>query len=185
MKIIKQDMTFEGTKIKGSRFIAFVFVVYTREDIVEKLAYVRQLYPNASHVCYAWILPDEGVFCHDDGEPTGSAGRPILQHIQGRNITNILAVSVRYFGGVKLGVGGLIRAYGDSVASVLDKVELLEHVILQWITVLYDYDISKYVQKILSNHSELCESVEHQYQEQVCTKIQTPLEHVSFWKQQT
>ena len=184
MKIIKQDATFEGTRTKGSRFIAFVFAVQTRTDCAEKLAQVRQQHPNASHICYAWILSNEGSFYSDDGEPTGSAGRPILQHVQGRNLTNVLAVSVRYFGGTKLGVGGLIRAYGNSIALVLDMVELEEDIVLETMSFFYDYDVQKHIQKIVSNHSDMYVSVEHQYREQICTQIQVPLEHVFFIRQQ-
>ena len=181
MKTIKCDASIERTKIKGSRFIGYVFSVQTKHQISQKLLEVRQKHPKASHICYAWILSNQEVYFYDDGEPNGSAGRPILQHIQGKNIVNVLGVSVRYFGGTKLGVGGLIRAYGDSIAVVLDTMELIDHIDMKNLEFHYDYFLSKHVQKILNNHTDLYESVEHMFLDQIYTKVRIPTEHVSFF----
>lgn len=113
--------THERTElIKGSRFIAFVCQVLSLDDVASELQRIRAKYPDASHHCYAYKLAKEQRFS-DDGEPGGSAGRPMLEVLERRGLDFVLAVVSRYFGGSKLGVGGLLRAYSGSLAKALDE----------------------------------------------------------------
>jgi uncharacterized YigZ family protein len=116
-------------KDKASKFIGFAYSVKEEDDIKEKLIYLKNLHPKATHHCYAYRLGfDKNNFrCNDDGEPNGTAGKPILGQIDSNNLTNCLIVVVRYFGGTKLGVSGLIDAYKEctklTVASTIITTE--------------------------------------------------------------
>lgn len=117
---------YEPEKVKGSRFIACVAPVETEEEAQAFLASVRSDFDDARHVGYAWRLGGSGenFRSSDDGEPSGSTGRPILLQLEGHEVTDAIACVVRYFGGVKLGVGGLMRAYGGAAGQALDRAEL-------------------------------------------------------------
>jgi uncharacterized YigZ family protein len=106
---------------KGSRFLAFSFKVYDEIQVKEKLYQLKMRFPDASHHCYAYVLGQgqEAQKSQDDGEPSNSAGRPILRAILSQELTFVLVVVVRYFGGTLLGIPGLISAYGESAKSVL------------------------------------------------------------------
>ncbi|MCA8965052.1 MAG: YigZ family protein [Planctomycetes bacterium] len=116
----------EPEKTKGSRHVANVLPVGGADQIAAALAAVRQRHRDANHHAFAWRLGSgEHEFRYsDDGEPSGSAGRPILQQIDGRELTDVLVVVSRYFGGTRLGVGGLVRAYGGAAAAALDRAEV-------------------------------------------------------------
>ena len=113
-------------KSKGSKFHAYAFSVLNETDIKSKLAELRLKYPDATHHCYAYVTGmDKSAFrANDDGEPSGTAGRPILRQIQKLELTNTLVVVVRYFGGTLLGVNGLIEAYGESAAEALKLCDI-------------------------------------------------------------
>ncbi len=117
---------YEPDKIKGSRFIACIAPVETEAEAQAFLQSVRDEFDDSRHVCYAWRLGGTGeeTRSNDDGEPSGSAGRPILLQLEGHEVTDAIACVVRYFGGVKLGVGGLMRAYGGAAGQALDRAEL-------------------------------------------------------------
>ncbi len=106
--------------IKNSKFITLLYKVYSLEDIKNTLINVKNLYPNATHYCYAYILNNEKK-SSDDGEPSGTAGTPILNILESNNLNYILAVVIRYFGGIKLGSSGLIRAYSRSVKETIKE----------------------------------------------------------------
>lgn len=128
-------------KEKGSKFLAFAYPVENEVQVKEILQDLRKKYFDATHHCYAYILGyQQEIFrANDDGEPNNSAGMPILGQIRSRNLTNTLVVVVRYFGGTKLGVSGLIQAYKDAVADVLDKTEIVERQIKQKMLLRFDY----------------------------------------------
>ncbi len=108
--------------VKGSRFITTVGPVVSEADAQELLAAVGEEMPDASHHCSAWRIAAPAIErCNDDGEPGGSAGRPILAQLAGRDLVNVAVVVTRYFGGTKLGVGGLVRAYGGAAGAALDE----------------------------------------------------------------
>lgn len=111
--------------IKNSRFIVVAQKVTTVDAALEVLEHCRQQYPDASHHCWAYRL--DGVYrFSDDGEPGGTAGRPMLELLEKRQLDRIMAVIIRYFGGVKLGAGGLVRAYAGSLAKALDTADIEE-----------------------------------------------------------
>jgi uncharacterized YigZ family protein len=115
-------------KIKGSRFIALGFPVNSENEALVRLDEIRKREYSATHHCFAYVTgPGEEKFKYsDDGEPSGTAGRPIYQAITGRNIYNVLVVVVRYYGGTKLGTGGLTRAYAQAASEMLDAVPIIE-----------------------------------------------------------
>lgn len=124
--------------VKKSRFIACVEPVTGREEALARVAQLKKEYPDATHVCWALLAGGQSA-AHDDGEPSGTAGRPMLEVLRHQDLQGVLASVVRYFGGVKLGTGGLVRAYTDAVAQALlksDKVPLV-HKILQSCRVPY------------------------------------------------
>ncbi|WP_426416308.1 YigZ family protein [Aestuariirhabdus sp. LZHN29] len=115
-------------EIKRSRFIGFIEPVSSREQALELLTRLRQQYPDARHHCWAYRVGSprspSAEACSDDGEPQGTAGRPMLNVLQHQSISDVMVVVVRYFGGIKLGAGGLIRAYTDAVQATVAKTVL-------------------------------------------------------------
>ena len=128
-------------KEKGSKFIAYSYPVYSEDQVKEKLEEVRKIEYSARHYCYAYILnPDKSSQrANDDGEPSSTAGKPILGQILSNDLTNILIVVVRYFGGVKLGVSGLIRSYKTAAAVVIANSTLITKTIKEQYEVSYKY----------------------------------------------
>lgn len=126
---------------KGSKFIAYAFPITEEEVVREHLAEVRALHPKARHHCWAYRLsPDRQVFrINDDGEPSGSAGRPILNMLLSYDVTNVFVVVVRYFGGTLLGVPGLINAYKTATKEALDAAEIIEKTVNDVYRVEFDY----------------------------------------------
>lgn len=121
--------TTEGTfRDKGSKFIAYAYPFEDENDLKDLLAAVKSEHPKARHWCYAYRLtPDRSIFrINDDGEPSGSAGRPILNTLLSNELTNILVVVVRYFGGTLLGIPGLINAYKNATQEAIDVAEVIE-----------------------------------------------------------
>jgi len=114
------------TEVKKSRFIARVVPVSTREDVRTWVDQARQDHPDARHVCWAYQIGQPGAAAeaamNDDGEPSGTAGKPILSVIQHKDMGDVLVIVIRYFGGIKLGAGGLVRAYAGAAESVLSAV---------------------------------------------------------------
>lgn len=151
------ETTSEGRGIfkeKGSRFLGFAFPVRNVEEIKERLAGLKKEYFDARHHCYAWILgPEKLQFrAFDDGEPNHSAGDPILGQIKSRNLTNTLVVVVRYFGGTKLGVSGLIQAYKSAASEALDASKTTEKFITQAFQIEFAYNNTSVVMAMLKKH---------------------------------
>ncbi len=128
-------------KDKGSRFLAFAFPVSSEEDVRQTVISLRQKYFDARHHCYAFRIgtSQEQVRAFDDGEPAHSAGAPILGQIRALNLTNVLVVVVRYFGGILLGVGGLIRAYKSAAAQALSAARIVSRQITRTFVLYSDY----------------------------------------------
>jgi uncharacterized YigZ family protein len=128
-------------KEKGSKFLGFAFPVSDEDDIKEKLDALRKKYYDARHHCYAYMLgrDQEQFRANDDGEPNHSAGDPILGQIRSNNLTNVLIVVIRYFGGTKLGVGGLISAYKTAAAEAIDANEIITEIVTKTIKFTFDY----------------------------------------------
>lgn len=114
-------------KEKGSKFIGFAFPVNTETDLKKSLEKIREEHPKATHHCYAFRLgmKGENYRSNDDGEPSGSAGLPIYNQLLAHEITNILVIVVRYYGGTKLGVSGLVKAYKESAKMTLEEAEMI------------------------------------------------------------
>ncbi len=126
---IRQPSTVE-TKVKGSRFIARTFVVKSVEEAMDRLGEIRKREYSATHHCYAYIVGRgaDRIFKYSDaGEPTGTAGKPIYDVISGSGATDVVCVVTRYFGGTKLGTGGLVRAYSEAAKGAMDNSGLQEN----------------------------------------------------------
>ena len=140
-------------KDNGSRFIAFAFPVETPDQVKSIVDSLKKEYHDARHHCYAYRLGYRGdVFrANDDGEPSGSAGRPILGQIDTLGLSDVLVVVVRYFGGIKLGIPGLIRAYKTSTADALSQTEIIEKVAGKNWQLSFDYLSMNAVMKVLKD----------------------------------
>ena len=142
-------------KDKNSKFYGYAFPVNTEEAIKSSLEFLRKKHYSARHFCYAWRLGVESVQyrANDDGEPSNSAGMPIYGQIQSFELTNILVVSVRYFGGTKLGVGGLINAYRSSAKLALESSIIEEKTIDIYFQLNFEYDLMSKVLRIIKENS--------------------------------
>ncbi len=140
-------------KEKGSKFIAFAIPVSNVEQIKEILEEKRKEHHDARHVCYAYILGvDKADYrSNDDGEPSGTAGRPILGSLLSAGVTNVLIAVVRYFGGTKLGTSGLINAYKVASADALENAEIIEKTVDEEIHISFDYLVMNDVMKIIKD----------------------------------
>jgi uncharacterized YigZ family protein len=137
-------------KEKGSKFLAFAFPVRTEDDIKHRLDDLRKQYYDARHHCYAYILGNRSdkYRANDDGEPNHSAGDPILGQIRSKDLTNTLVVVVRYFGGTKLGVSGLIAAYKTAAKEALDAAEVVETTIKDEVLIDFTYEQTSDVMRL-------------------------------------
>ncbi len=158
-------------KVEGSKFIATAFPVELRLQAEETLTKVRKEYFDATHHCYAYALGSEGKEsrCSDDGEPSGTAGIKILAAIQSKNLSDILVVVTRYFGGTKLGAGGLGRAYFESANRVLLEAVVVPKVVAEELQITFPYDETSRVMNTLSH----CKAkiVDTDYDEDVTLRI--------------
>ena len=138
--------------IKGSRFWAYAYSCDSEKHVKKIRDQLREEHPRASHFCYAWIFEDGRKGRSDDGEPKGSAGQPILKRLESIKCVNILLIVVRYFGGTKLGIGGLVRAYGGIAQQLLEQSTFKprkDYILLQ---ILCGYGDISVVQSILAQH---------------------------------
>lgn len=138
-------------KEKGSKFIAHVFHVESEEEVKDSLNQIKKQYHNARHHCYAYRLnPENELFrSNDDGEPSGTAGKPILNQILSYELFDVLVVVVRYFGGTKLGVSGLIRAYKAVTVDALEQAEVIQKSITRNIEIRFEYVLLNDVMRII------------------------------------
>ncbi len=140
-------------KEKGSKFLAFAYPVVSEEEVRARLEKIRKEYYDARHHCYAYRLGLRGDVWryNDDGEPSSTAGRPIYGQILSRELSDVLVAVVRYFGGIKLGVPGLIRAYKSAAADALDHSEIVEKVATEGFGVTFDYAAMDRVMRIVKD----------------------------------
>lgn len=138
-------------KEKGSKFLAYAYPVRNEEQIRECLDALRKRYYDATHHCYAWRLGVDGqnYRVNDDGEPSSTAGRPILGQLLSYGVTDVLVVVVRYFGGTKLGVSGLIAAYKESAAAVLSEAQIVERTVDVLFEVEFGYLVMNDVMRVV------------------------------------
>ena len=140
-------------KEKGSKFLSFAIPVSSADEVKEIVKNYRKEYYDSRHVCYAYMLgADRKEFrANDDGEPSGTAGRPILGQINSRELTNILVIVVRYFGGILLGTGGLVVAYKEATTDALDQAEVVEKTVDETIYIVFDYVLMNEVMRIIKD----------------------------------
>jgi len=149
MKTIKKDTTFEMF-INKSRFICILCNINSKEEVLEKLNYYKSSYKDATHYCYAYII-DSYMKCDDDKEPSGTAGVPILNVLKNNKFEHILCIVIRYFGGIKLGAGGLVRAYSRSVSECLKEAEVVNLSSGFEIEISFDYNYTKYIDNLVKD----------------------------------
>lgn len=140
-------------KDKGSRFISYVFPVNSEDQIREIIQSIKKEHHSARHHCYAWRLGAEKLLfrTNDDGEPSSSAGKPILGQIQSYDLTNILIVVVRYFGGTLLGVSGLINAYRNAAMDAITHAEITERLVEKFMVIEFSYSAMNEVMKVFKD----------------------------------
>ena len=140
-------------KEKGSKFLSFAIPVSSADEVKEIVKNYRKEYYDSRHVCYAYMLGAERkeFRANDDGEPSGTAGRPILGQINSRELTDILVIVVRYFGGILLGTGGLVVAYKEATTDALDQAEVIEKTVDETISIVFDYVLMNEVMRIIKD----------------------------------
>ena len=177
-KTVNEHHEFEIPKIKWSRFIGNIFHIESKEEAEKYLKEIKEKYRDATHNCYAYsygtnvnfdlfgnlkITPDY-FKQSDEGEPTNTAGKPILSQIQGHKLQNILIVVTRYFGGTLLGVGGLIQAYGEWAKKVIEHATITETEILKTVKLRYAFDLVPIVRNIVNKYDA---KIEEKYNKDV------------------
>lgn len=160
---------------RGSRFIAYVYPVSSIPGFKEKLAQVKKEHPKATHHCFAYRIGIDGMIFRvsDDGEPSGSAGRPILGQIDSRKLTNVLVIVARYFGGTLLGVPGLINAYKTAAALALQVTPLVQKPVLVHYQLDFDYTQLNDIMRIIKQTE--CSILEEEMNLFCSLKIGIPL----------
>ena len=140
---------------RSSKFLSYAYPVTSEEQIKEYLEALSKQYYDATHHCYAWRLGAHGEHfrANDDGEPSGTAGKPILGQLLSKDITDCLVVVVRYFGGTKLGVSGLIQAYREAAADVLEVADVVERTVDTVLRIDFSYMVMNDVMRIIKEES--------------------------------
>ena len=164
MKSIINKEIYE-TNIKNSKFIGIIIPIESLDDVKYNLNNLKEEYKNATHYCYAFTLINNKGFS-DDGEPNKTAGIPILNVIEGNNLVNVLAVVIRYFGGIKLGPGGLIRAYSNTCKEVINKSTLVELIKGIEASITFPYSKEKEINYLLKDSI-----IKNKLYEENCTYI--------------
>lgn len=163
-------------KDRGSKFIAFAYPFQDINDLNKYLDELKSLHPSSRHFCYGYrvgVGANEKIRMNDDGEPSNSAGAPIFGQIQSFEITNCLIIVLRYFGGVKLGVGGLINAYREAAKVALEKNQIVEKEITNTYQVIFPYDQTSFVEQLL--HKNNMEVINQDFSANCKWKIAIPL----------
>lgn len=182
MQVPKGFVTVE-TEVKKSRFIAWADHAESREEAMELLEKAKEKYPDARHHCWAYIIENgRSAAASDDGEPSGTAGKPILNVLQHKDVTDVMLVVIRYFGGIKLGAGGLVRAYSASAQSAMDVLPLERPTLMT--TVVFSCDFAQEAQARFSveRAQGIIDSVD--YGNHVLMTVRLPEENYANWLQQ-
>ncbi|WP_336731301.1 IMPACT family protein [Chryseobacterium sp. VD8] len=180
-------------KEKGSKFLGFAFPVNNEEELKHALEKIRAEHPKATHHCYAFRmgLNGENYRANDDGEPSGSAGLPIYNQLLANEITNVLVISVRYYGGTKLGVSGLVKAYKESAKITLEEANIITKELETTVEIQFNFNqqniiftlLSKYDAKVLQfDANENCivtASLKLSQKENISEKL-SEMQYVSF-----
>lgn len=160
---------------RGSRFLAFAFPVHDEDEVKELLAALQKKYFDSRHQGYAYMIGPERQRwrAFDDGEPNHTTGDPILGQIRSRGLTNVLVVVVRYFGGTKLGVSGLITAYRSAAADALDHATVVEREVMTSLELEFDFVSTPEVMRLIKDYSLIIRRQE--YQEKTLLTLDVPL----------
>ena len=174
MNTIKLTCEYSYTD-KKSEFIGLAFPVNTKEECEDIIRKIRKKHSNARHVCYAYRLGESAVIerMSDDGEPSGTAGSPMMSILRGRKLTNILAVVVRYFGGILLGTGGLTRAYSSATSVALENADVFEIINFEIWKAEYAYPLHDRILFLLQKYS--AEEVKSDFGEKVTLSAKIPV----------
>ncbi|MGV8945289.1 MAG: IMPACT family protein [Lutibacter sp.] len=142
-------------KEKGSKFIGYVFPIENEDEVKIHIEELKKKHHAARHWCYAWQLgvEEKSYRVNDDGEPNNSAGNPIYGQILSKDITNVLVVIVRYFGGTKLGVGGLINAYKTTAKLILDEAMIVDKTVNVFFQLIFEYQHMNKVMRIIKENN--------------------------------
>ena len=164
---IKEDHE-EQMEIKKSRFITYLHRTESEADAKAFLTAIRRLHPDATHHCYAFIIGEHNEIkrSNDDGEPAGTAGVPMLECLDRNHMQDIIAITVRYFGGIKLGAGGLIRAYSKSVSHALSPAQITKKQWMEKYEIRFSYDLIGRIDYYFREHC--LEILDKAYDEEVC-----------------
>ncbi len=177
MKIVTQPSTYEEL-IKKSRFIGCIHPCASEREALLFLKSLHEQHPNASHIVYAYrIQSPDGLICrfHDAGEPSGTAGKPIFQHLEGKHLINLVVAVIRYFGGVKLGAGGLTRAYGNIAKDVIERAHIVDFIEMTYLSLTLDYNQLQMLEYQLKKLDG--EIIQQDFAEQVRAQIKIPLKN--------
>ncbi len=178
MKSVRQTVVIEHT-IKRSRFIGTLQRVMYEADAKAALDHVRSIYPDATHHCYAYIIGETGNIqkASDDKEPSKTAGFPMLDILKKNGLTDIIVIASRYFGGIKLGSGGLIRAYSKTARLLVEKADLVTRKDYDIYSVIVDYHDSRTTENLLAETATIIEAT---YLETITYKIRIEQEKADF-----
>ena len=178
-----EDHRFFEEKIKGSRFIANIYPIQNKEEAEEHLNSLRKEHYDATHNCYAYILGSQGLEyrANDDGEPNGSAGNPILFSIKKYKLSDVLLVVTRFYGGTKLGVGGLGRAYGGTAEEVIKLCKRKKINITKRVKIFTTYDDINTVKRLLDEYAVSFEEI---YTDTIEITAEIPISKVMNFRKQ-
>ncbi len=181
-RTIKESTLHKITR-KKSRFIALLSPALSQDDVQRQIDDVRKSHHDATHHCYAFrLLLDDTIVevSNDDGEPSGSAGLPMMQQLASKELCNVLAVVIRYYGGTKLGVGGLVRAYSDVVSEALERATIVIRTLMAHISIRFPVEVNSSVMSIVHRFSAHIESLV--YEEPVRIELMLPLSQVETFR---
>lgn len=169
------DQTLVEELIKKSRFIGIIFPSPTEQLALQSIHDLHLLHPHANHIVFAYRIESPNGFIyrfHDAGEPSGTAGKPIFQHLEGKNLINTTIVVIRYFGGIKLGAGGLTRAYGNTAGLVIERATLSDYIVFDKVHIILDYPQFQEFEYYLKKHDG--HILEQQFAQQITLIIKLP-----------
>lgn len=195
-KTVKEHIEYEIPKIKWSRFIGNIFHIKNKEDAEHYLAQIQEKYRDATHSCYAYhyganvnydlfwnldLIP-EYTKQSDEGEPTNTAGKPILAQIKWHDLYNILIVVTRYFGGTMLGIGGLIQAYSECTKQTIQQSTIIDTEIMKKISYTYNFDLLPIVRNVLNKYD--AKIIEEKYGEAINMTIEVNAWYLESFKKE-
>ena len=174
------------SEVERSRFITSIKAAETPEEALAFVTRLKQEFPDANHNCWAYLIGPPGrsdrIGLSDDGEPHGAAGKPMLTVVQHSNIGDIVVVVTRYFGGIKLGKGGMVKAYTRAVQSALEQLEKTEKIDWRELQISFDYAQLSGIERLLPDLE--VEIIDRQFSDQICLQLKFPAEQAQKLREQ-